>query len=275
MLSLFKIYKNFIILAFALGLLWTSGVCFAAEEMTDKEIMEAPLEEETTFETNTAYINDIEILGANIIKPDFILKKMNLKKGDLYDKDLMQQDLKTIYRLGYFTERMKAIPIKNSNGTISLRIILEENVPVTDFTIEGNTVVSSEELMRYLLPLKGKPQNITAINEAMEKINACYYSKGYILSKIDSIYDDPDGTLNLSITEGKINKILISGNEKTKEYVIERNIMTEPGTIYNENIVKQDLVRLYSTQAFKDVNRTIEVSEDDPDKFDITIELKE
>ena len=104
----------------------------------------------------------------------------------------------------------------------------------------------------------------------MEKINECYYSKGYILSKIDSVYDDPDGTLNLNISEGKINKILITGNEKTKEYVVERNIMTEPGTVYNENIVKQDLVRLYSTQAFKDVNRTIEVSEEDPDMFERT-----
>jgi outer membrane protein assembly factor BamA len=61
----------------------------------------------------------------------------------------MQQDLKTIFRLGYFTERMKAIPVKNENGTISLKIILEENIPVTDFTIEGNTVVSSEELMQH------------------------------------------------------------------------------------------------------------------------------
>lgn len=275
MQSLFNIYKNFIVLVFALGMIWVPASYAVDEELTDKEIMEAPLEEEQAFETNTAYINDIEILGANIIKPEFILKKMSLQKGDLYDKDLMQQDLKTIYKLGYFTERMKAIPIKNSNGTISLKIILEENVPVTDFTIEGNTVVSSDELMRYLLPLKGKPQNITDINAAMEKINACYYSKGYILSKIDSIYDDPDGTLNLNITEGKINKILISGNEKTKEFVVERNIMTEPDTVYNENIIKQDLVRLYSTQAFKDVNRTIEVSQDDPDKFDITIELKE
>ena len=245
----------------------------ALEDLTDKEMMESPLEESS--KESTSYINDIEILGANIIKPEFILSKLKLKKGDLYDKDIMQEDLKTIYKLGYFTERMKAVPIKNENGTISLKIILEENIPVTDFTIEGNTVVSSEELMQHLLPLKGKPQNITAINAAMEKINECYYSKGYILSKIDSIYDDPDGTLNLNITEGKINKILITGNEKTKEYVIERNIMTEPGTVYNENIVKQDLVRLYSTQAFKDVNRTIEVSDEDPDKFDITIELKE
>ena len=183
---------------------------FADDDMTDKEIMEeAESAEVHDFETNTAYINDIEILGANIIKPEFIISKMSLQKGDLYDKDAMQQDLKTIYRLGYFTERMKAIPVKNSNGTISLKIIVEENIPITDFTIEGNTVVSSEEIMQYLLPLKGKPQNISAINSAMEKINECYYTKGYILSKIDSIYDDPDGTINLNIMEGKINKILI------------------------------------------------------------------
>ena len=248
-------------------MLWSADETEAAEQLEQME--------ESSYDSSTAYINDIEILGSNIIKPEYIMSKMSLKKGDLYDKDVMQQDLKTIYRLGYFTEKMKAIPVKNSNGTISLKIIVEENIPVTDFTIEGNTVVSSDEIMQYLLPLKGKPQNITAINQAMEKINECYYSKGYILSKIDSIYDDPDGTLNLSITEGKINKIMITGNEKTKEYVIERNIMTEPGTVYNENQVKQDLVRLYSTQAFKDVNRTIEVSEDNRDRFDVTIELKE
>ncbi len=275
MLSLFNIYKKLIILAFALSLPFSAlSVCAVEENMTEQQVMESELEDEHAQET-TAYINDIEILGANIITPEFILKKLKLKKGDLYDKDIMQQDLKTIYRLGYFTERMKAVPVKNSNGTISLKIIVEENIPITDFTVEGNSVISTEEIMQYLLPLKGKPQNIAEINNAMEKINQCYYSKGYILSKIDTIYDDPDGVLNLSITEGKINKVLITGNEKTKEFVIERNIMTEPGSVYNENIIKQDLVRLYSTQAFKDVNRTITQSEEDPDLFDITIELKE
>lgn len=275
MKNLSFIYKNLIIFSLVLSALTISNsACFAQTE-SESSTDETGYIEETTYDSNTAYISDIEILGSNIIKADYIQSKMKLKKGDLYDKEVMQQDLKTIYKLGYFTEKMKAIPVKNSNGTISLKIVVEENVPITDFTIEGNTVVSSEELMQYLLPLKGKPQNIAAINQAMEQINQCYYSKGYILSRIDSIYDDPDGTLNISITEGKINSISITGNEKTKEYVIERNIMTEPGTVYNENQMKQDLVRLYSTQAFKDVNRSIEASPDDPDKYDITIELKE
>ena len=274
MLSLFNKYKNLILLLIIVAFASIQVSVFADDEITDLEIMESTLEE-SSEPAKTDYINDIEILGANIIKPEQILSKMTLKKGDLYDKDVMQQHLKTIYKMGFFTERMKAVPVKNSNGTISLKVILEENIPVTDFTVEGNTVVSTEEIMRYLLPLKGRPQNIASINSAMEKINEYYYSKGYILSKIDSIYDDPDGMLNLSITEGKINKIVITGNEKTKEFVIERNIMTEPGAVYNENLMKQDLVRLYSTQAFKDVDRTIEMSEDDPDKYDITIELKE
>ncbi len=267
------LYKNLIVFGLVLTTLNVPcQFCSAAEKVVDNE---EDYIEETSYDSSTAYINDIQILGSNIIKPDYILSKISLKKGDLYDKDAMQKDLKTIYKLGYFTEKMKAVPVKNSNGTISLKIIVEENIPITDFTIEGNTVVPAEEIMQYLLPLKGKPQNITAINQAMEKINQCYYEKGFILSKIDSIYDDPDGTLNLSITEGKINSISIVGNEKTKDYVVKRNIMTEAGNVYNENQIKQDLVRLYSTQAFKDVNRSIEVSPDDPDKFDVTIELKE
>ncbi len=275
MYNISGIYKKFILLLTMVLFTLLVPCSVLAEDDTITENTELDYIEESAYDSSTAYINDIEILGSNIIKPDFILSQISLKKGELYDKEKMQQDLKTIYKLGYFTERMKAVPVKNSNGTISLKIIVEENIPITDFTIEGNTVVSSEEILQYLLPLKGKPQNIAAINQAMEQINQCYYSKGYILSKIDSLYDDPDGTLNISITEGKINSISITGNEKTKQYIIERNIMTEPGSVYNENQMKQDLVRLYSTQAFKDVNRTIEVSKDDPDKYDVTIELKE
>lgn len=220
-------------------------------------------------------IRDIEIYGTNVIKPAVVLSKMQLHKGDPFDADMVQRDLKNVYELGFFTEKMKAIPVENADGTITLKILLEENIPVTDVTIDGNTVISSEELMPLVTPLIGKPQNIEEVNAAIEKINECYASKGYILARVDTIYDDPDGTINIGLKEGKINKILISGNQKTKDYVITRNILTEPGMVYNENQIKEDLVRLYSTQAFKDVNRSIDVCPDDPDKYDVTIMITE
>lgn len=220
-------------------------------------------------------VKDIEIIGANVTNPQDILDLMTLKKGASYNRDMLQRDLKAIYQLGFFTEKMKAIPINNDDGSVTLKIIVQENAPVTDFTIEGNSVVSTEEILAYLMPMKGKPQNIGDINEAINKIQECYASKGYILARVDSVSDDPDGTVNISLKEGTINRIMIAGNEKTKDFVIERNVLTEPGMIYNENLLKEDLVRLYATQAFKDVTREIEPSEENPDLYDITINVEE
>lgn len=236
-----------------------------------------PVEEKAqiTSDKSTAYIRDIEVLGTNVIKPAVVMSKMNMHKGDPFDADMVQRDLKNIYEMGFFTEKMRAIPIENADGTVTLKILLEENIPVTNVEIDGNTVISSDELMPLVIPMIGKPQNIEIVNNAIEKINECYASKGYILARVDAIYDDPDGTVNISLKEGKINKILIAGNQKTKDYVITRNILTEPNTVYNENQIKEDLVRLYSTQAFKDVNRSIDVCENDPDKYDVTIMITE
>ena len=226
-------------------------------------------------EKDLRYLKKVEIHGTNVVSPELILEKLNLKSGDVYDRDAVQNGLRNVYSMGYFTEKMRAIPVTNTDGTVTLKIILEENAPVTDFTIEGNTVVSTEEILAPLLPMKGKPQNISQLNDAIAKIQNIYTSKGYILSRVDSVTDDPDGTVNITIKEGTVNSIAIAGNEKTKDFVIARNILTEPGTVYNENQIKEDLVRLYATQAFKDVTREIEPCADDPDTYDITINVEE
>ena len=225
--------------------------------------------------TPIQYVSNVQVVGANAVSPEFIISKFNLHAGDVYKPESVQAGLKNLYQLGFFTDRMKAIPVENKDGSITIKIIVEENLPVTNVTIEGNSAVSTEELMQYMIPLIGQPQNIGKINEAIEGINDCYNSKGYILARVSAISDDPDGTINVNIVEGEINKIMIAGNKKTKEYVIARNIMTEPGTVYNDNIIKKDLVRLYSTQAFKNVDRSIEPCEDDPNKFNVTINVEE
>lgn len=221
------------------------------------------------------YVKDIEVVGTNVIKPEYVLNRLQLQRGDEYNRDLIQNDLKNIYQMGFFTDKMKAIPIENPDGSITLKIVLEENTPITDFTIDGNTVVSTDEILNFLTPLRGEPQNINDINTAIQKIQEYYASKGYILARVDSLYDDPDGTVNVHINEGEINKILISGNSKTKDYIIARNILTEAGTVYNENLIREDLVRLYATQAFKDVKRDIQPAEDNPDKYDVTVQIEE
>ena len=75
MLSRFGIYKNLIFL-----ILISAFVCvpaFSAEikDLSERDIMETAIDEDKAG-ANTDYINDIEILGANIIKPDYILQQI-------------------------------------------------------------------------------------------------------------------------------------------------------------------------------------------------------
>ncbi len=225
--------------------------------------------------SDSSRITKIEFEGNHLISSEDILNVMDLKVGDVYSKDSVQEGLKSIYNTGYFSEKMKAIPIPNDEDSLTLRIYLEENIPITGFAVSGNTVVSTGEILKVLNPLEGRPQNIKTINEAIAGVEDLYASKGYVLARVSNLQDDPDGCVNIEMNEGIINSIAFEGNKKTKDFVIERNILSEPGSVYNEETLKGDLTRLYSTQAFKDVNRKVEENPENPGTYDVTIVLEE
>lgn len=248
----------FILMAF-----FQSHAVFAAPEDITSEISEG------------SKITKIEFEGNHLINSSDIVKIMNMQIGDVYSKDLVQQNLKAIYKTGYFSEKMKAIPIPTDPDSLTLRIYVEENIPITGFAVTGNTVVSTGEILNILNDLEGQPQNIKTLTDAIVNVEDLYASKGYVLARVADFKDDPDGCINIEIDEGIINSIAFEGNKKTKDFVIERNILSTAGSVYNENTLKEDLMRLFATQAFKDVDRKIERSPEDPDKYDVTIVLEE
>ncbi len=218
-------------------------------------------------------ITKIEFEGNHLIQESDIVKAMKMQIGDIYSKELVQQSLKDIYKTGYFSEKMKAIPIPNSPDSVTLRVYLEENIPVTGFAVSGNSVVSTGEILNILSELEGQPQNLRVLSQAVSQVEDLYAAKGYVLARVSNVQDDPDGCVNIQIEEGIINSIEFEGNKKTKDFVIERNILSTKGSVYNENTLKADLMRLYSTQAFRDVNRAIEKNEEGT--YDVKIILEE
>ncbi len=239
---------------------------FAAQDLNIKPL--------NLKESRNVKVKNVELVGNQLVENSKILESFQVKPGDAYDKELIQESLKNIYNMGYFSEKMKVIPVKTSSDEVTLKVWVEENAPVTGFTVQGNSVVSTGEILEILASLEDKPQNINTLNDAISDIEALYTAKGYILARVSDVKDDPDGVINLTISEGKIHSINISGNNKTKDFVVQRNILSSPGSIYNDNTIKEDLMRIYGTQAFKNVDRTIEKCED-PSYYDITITLEE
>ncbi|MBK8190407.1 MAG: BamA/TamA family outer membrane protein [Vampirovibrionales bacterium] len=219
-------------------------------------------------------ITKVTIDGNRLVQSEAIKDVMAIRPGALYNKGNLQGDLKRIYDMGYFTDKIRAVPIATNNG-ILLKIEVEENAPVTGVNIQGNTLITDSELQGVFAGQTGMPQNVGQLNESVQKIEQLYASKGYVLARVKGLVDDPDGVINLNITEGKINDIRFVGNRKTKQFVLDRMLTTKKGAVYNEKVVSEDLKRLFSTQSFSDVRRVLTASPDDPEQYDLTIELDE
>ncbi len=219
-------------------------------------------------------INRVAIEGNKLIPSTKIKETMVIRPGTLYSKNTLKDDLRRIYDMGYFTEKIKAVPISTNDG-IMLRIVVQENAPVTGVNIDGNTLIDDNELQAIFAGQTGLPQNIGQLNESIEKVEKLYADKGYVLARVANIEDDPDGMINLKINEGLIDKVQFVGNRKTKDFVVQRLMITKEGQVYNEKLLADDLKRIFGTQGFSDVRRVITASPDDPDKYNLTVELDE
>ena len=244
-------------------------------EIIDDSVYNASLASYADVDLEGKRISKIKIYGLKTINPEIILSKTKTQTGSIFNSTILQEDLQNIYSIGYFSDDMSVEPILNPDDTVELTFVLKENIIINDVSIIGNDVISSAELMPFVSDLKNKPQNLNEINLAIDKIHNYYHQKGYIIANVHSVDDSSAGNLEFSIWEGIINKIEIFGNERTKDYVIQRNILTQTGTVYNEEYLRKDLAKIFSTQIFDEVNRDIKPSEENIGTYDVIVVVKE
>lgn len=75
-----------------------------------------------------------------------------------------------------------------------------------------------------------------------------------MLVSIPNVQVSADGTLHIDISEGIVEDIVIVGNEKTKNYVITRELKLKKGKPFNKFLASRSMERLYNLGYFEDVN---------------------
>ncbi len=204
-----------------------------------------------------------------------IMQVVKTKPGDRFNRDAVLQDLKAINGLGYFDERnLQVVPELNGSGVL-LKIRVTENAPITQFAFSGNRVLDSQEITKIFTEQMGKPQNLSALSSAIDKVEQTYHEKGYVLARVTDVRNDPDGTIGLSINEGEIDKIEISGNKKTKDFIIRQALKMKAGMVYNEKSLTNDLRKLFANGYFQDVRRSLVPAANNPDKYVLKVEVDE
>ena len=234
------------------------------KQSSDKQISESSL-----------MVDTIKIEGNRLVSTEDIMQVVKTKPGDRFNRDAVLQDLKAINGLGYFDERnLQVVPELNGSGVL-LKIRVTENAPITQFAFSGNRVLDSQEITKIFTEQMGKPQNLSALSSAIDKVEQTYHEKGYVLARVTDVRNDPDGTIGLSINEGEIDKIEISGNKKTKDFIIRQALKMKAGMVYNEKSLTNDLRKLFANGYFQDVRRSLVPAANNPDKYVLKVEVDE
>ena len=205
---------------------------------------------------NQGKITAIVVQGNENISLDLIISQITSNLGDVFSKESIEKDMKAVYDLGYF----KDVKIKLESFRDGYKVVFEvvENLPIKAISIEGNTIVSEDEMREVMVLQEGQIFSQKILKNDLDRISQLYKDRGYLLINIKDIDFDEEGKLWINISEGRLEKIVIEGNDKTKEKVITREINIEPGDLFNFEKVKKSLQKIYNLGYFEDVSMKLE-----------------
>lgn len=195
-----------------------------------------------------------------------------LRKGDAFNLDYIKHDVNVIGSLGIYSEVTPTVTTVPEG--VALTYVAKVNPVVKKVTIEGNTLFDEQQLLDYLGVKPNMVLNMAMLSERIAKINELYNQQGYMLAHVQDVNLLPDGDLKIKILEGHIEAIDIKGNTKTKDRVIRRELRMKEGSVFNKDLARRSVERVYNTGYFEDVNIKLAPGSD-ADKIKIEIDVIE
>lgn len=155
-----------------------------------------------------------------------------------------------------------------------------------DITFIGNSAYSDNELAQLMGIQKGDPYNGVLFQKKISDpskpdandLTNKYQNSGYLFSRIipveTRIYNDTID-YEIRIKEGKVayfNEVVITGNDKTNDNVIYRNLLTRPGDRYSRAAIMSTIRELGQLNFFDAEKLQPNIKNPDPQQGTLDIE---
>ena len=250
-------------------------------------------------EGKPARIKDINILGNKAFSNKQLLSLFRLQttggkrifsKRDQYSQEELRGDIETLrnYYLdrGYLDYSLKSqnVTIGPDRESIFITLVIVEGsqYKVSSVDIKGRLELDKSKIEKLVTIKPGQIFSRKEVASIIDNISALYGRNGYANAKVNTIpeTDKNKGTvaLNFLIDPGKkvyVRRIIISGNNITKDGVIRREMRQLEGSWYSTEKIKISQRHLQRLGFFDDVSiHAVPVAGTD-DLVDISVEVKE
>jgi outer membrane protein assembly complex protein YaeT len=247
-------------------------------------------------------IVDIFFHGNRSIRSGRLRSRMQTERSDIFQAERLEEEkfrrdlaaLEQYYREeGWRDATVTLEDLVYSDDrerlTIIIRVVEGERYVVTSLEITGNKEIGTPTLLRKVKLRKGMYYRAGMIygdisheeKGDFERIRELYGDKGYLRTMVtaDEIFDEKTKSVKViyTIREGdkiRVRRVLIRGNEKTRDDVIRRYLAIQPGGILKRSELKWSHKRLLQTQYFSKINVNFEDT-GIPDEKDVLVEVEE
>ncbi len=225
-------------------------------------------------------ITSINVQGLDKLDEGVVLSGLTIKKGDVLvgnaTKKLSDAG-EALYATGWFRDK-PVLSLDSAGEGAVLRVEVQENPVYTGARISGNSLFSTDRLLQELEGTVGADGRLTGARltrgevvssrqliNALDGILGVYQDAGYIgagIANYSILTTGPEtGTVEILLTEGVIDEVIISGLEATQESIVRSQIThLHAGSVLRRSDVERDLNQVYNTGLFESVLPVLEPS---------------
>ncbi|MGD0229380.1 MAG: outer membrane protein assembly factor BamA [Syntrophorhabdales bacterium] len=165
-------------------------------------------------------IAKVEVIGNERIDKGVVFNAIKTKEGDVYDAGKTGEDLKSIYKTGFFSDVI--VDVKDTEKGRIVTFVVVERPPVSAIYIAGNKKLKTQDIRDKIKIKSGDTLNIEKMKDSVEEIKKLYASKGYYAAKVSYEVDTGRGykaEVRFVIEEPQrayVRKITFTGNKNIK-----------------------------------------------------------
>ena len=159
---------------------------------------------------------------------------------------------------------------KYREATVTFTIVEGSQWFYGGMEVSGNTIFSDEQVRKAQSMKVGSVLNMEAVQNEYSAIADLYYNDGYISNgmNVSSERDDTTMTVKfyLDIVEGpqaRVQEIMITGLDKTKDYVMRRELEIQPGDIFSKAKLITSAQNLYNTGLLSNLDYELMYGQDE------------
>jgi len=253
-------------------------------------------------ENEPSLIQDIAISGNSVFEDDELLDLFEMgppdffplnyfTEKDRFDRNKLDAAIESIknkyINFGYVDIEIKNIDFKllddKSKILINVELSEGEQYKIKNVKFQGDISDFSESFLYEKFNFKdGEIFNRKEILRGINNLRSIYSDRGYafaeISTKVSKTAEPYKYDLNIIVNKNKlvyVNRIEISGNNRTQDDVIRREIKIKEGQFYSQQEIDDSIKSIKRLGYFSSVKFDTSTNNSDPDQIDIFIKVEE